>query len=309
MDTGALLSEKLEQITGQGNVLENEPMSRHCTFRAGGAARYLVTVDDEECFSALMSLLEKEELPWFLLGNGSNLLVSDSGYDGIMIRLGKGFEQISLKDNVISAGSAAPLSRIAAFAAEHSLSGMEFASGIPGSLGGALSMNAGAYGGEMKDIVSRADIYFLGSGRESLDNEMMGFGYRSSVLKQRCGVAIGAEMTLTYGEKEQILAKSAELNRQRREKQPLEYPSAGSTFKRPEGYYAGKLIADSGCKGMSIGGACVSEKHAGFVINKGNASASDIYSLMRRVQEKVRQNFDVMLEPEVILLGVFEENE
>ena len=309
MDTGALLSEKLEQIAGQGNVLENEPMSRHCTFRAGGAARYLVTVDDEECFSALMSLLEKEELPWFLLGKGSNLLVSDSGYDGIMIRLGKGFEQISVRDNVISAGSAAPLSRIAAFAAEHSLSGMEFASGIPGSLGGALSMNAGAYGGEMKDIVSKARIYFPGSGETTLDNEMMRFGYRSSVLKQQRGVALRAEMTLACGEKEQILAKSAELNRQRREKQPLEYPSAGSTFKRPEGYYAGKLIADSGCKGMSIGGACVSEKHAGFVINKGNASASDIYSLMRRVQEMVRQNFDVMLEPEVILLGAFEENE
>lgn len=309
MDTGALLSEKLEQVAGQGNVLENEPMSRHCTFRAGGAARYLVTVDDEESFSALMSLLEKEELPWFLLGNGSNLLVSDSGYDGIMIRLGKGFEQISLKDNVISVGSAAPLSRIAAFAAEHSLSGMEFASGIPGSLGGALSMNAGAYGGEMKDIVSKARIYFPGSGETVLDNEMMRFGYRSSVLKQQRGVALRAEMTLACGKKEQILAKSAELNRQRREKQPLEYPSAGSTFKRPEGYYAGKLIADSGCKGMSIGGACVSEKHAGFVINKGNASASDIYSLMRRVQEMVRQNFDVMLEPEVILLGAFEENE
>ena len=170
-------------------------------------------------------------------------------------------------------------------------------------------MNAGAYGGEMKDIVEEVRIYFCGSGVTAADNAAMEFGYRNSLIKKRRGIVLGSSLRLTPGDREQICAKAAEFNRQRREKQPLEYPSAGSTFKRPEGNYAGKLISDAGCKGMCVGGACVSEKHAGFVINKGNATAGDIYSLMCKVQKKVRQDFDVMLEPEVILLGAFEENE
>ena len=308
MDSAALIKEKLKDIAGEGNVLERESMSRHCSFRAGGEARFFVTAQDEAALLGLMELIEEEKLEWFLLGNGSNLLVSDKGYDGIMIKPGKGFEGISADGDVITAGPAALLSRIAAFAAEHSLSGMEFASGIPGSLGGALTMNAGAYGGEMKDITAGARIYFCGEGVRNVDNAGMDFAYRSSVLKQKRGVVLGSSLKLEHGDKEEILKKAAELNRQRREKQPLEYPSAGSTFKRPEGYFAGKLISDAGCKGMSIGGACVSEKHAGFVINKGNATATDIYGLMCKVQKKVRQDFGVVLEPEVILLGDFDEN-
>ena len=309
MDSEAFIYEKLADIAGEGNVLEHESMSSHCSFRAGGEARFFVTVQDENRLFKLMDFIEGRELPWFLLGNGSNLLVSDAGYDGIIIRLGRGFENISVEGDRITAGSAAMLSRIAAFAAENSLSGMEFASGIPGSLGGALTMNAGAYGGEMKDIVEEVRIYFCGSGVTAADNAAMEFGYRNSLIKKRRGIVLGSSLRLTPGDREQICAKAAEFNRQRREKQPLEYPSAGSTFKRPEGNYAGKLISDAGCKGMCVGGACVSEKHAGFVINKGNATAGDIYSLMCKVQKKVRQDFDVMLEPEVILLGAFEENE
>ena len=309
MDSEAFIYEKLTDIAGEGNVLEHESMSSHCSFRAGGEARFLLTVQDEERLFELMDFIGSRDLPWFLLGNGSNLLVSDAGYDGIIIRLGKGFENINAEGDRITAGGAAMLSRIAAFAAENSLSGMEFASGIPGSLGGALTMNAGAYGGEMKDIVEEVRIYFCGSGVETVDNAGMEFAYRNSLLKRRRGIVLGSSLKLEPGDREQVIAKAAELNRQRREKQPLEYPSAGSTFKRPEGNFAGKLISDAGCKGMCVGGACVSEKHAGFVINKGNATAGDIYSLMCKVQKKVRQDFDVMLEPEVILLGAFEENE
>ena len=308
MVSAALLSEKLAVIAGEGNVLEHESMSRHCSFRAGGEARFFVTAQDTDILIKLMKLIEEEELEWFLLGNGSNLLVSDKGYDGIVIKLGDGFDDISVDADTVTAGSAAALSRIAAAAAEHSLSGMEFASGIPGSLGGALTMNAGAYGGEMKDIVRDVRIYFCGEGVCSIDNAGMEFGYRYSLLKKRRGIVLGSSLRLTHGIKEEILKKASGLNSQRREKQPLEYPSAGSTFKRPEGYFAGKLISDAGCKGMSAGGACVSEKHAGFIINKGNATATDIYRLMCRVQDKVRQAFGVMLEPEVILLGAFDEN-
>ena len=309
MDSAAFLSEELAVIAGEGNVLEHESMSRHCSFRAGGEARFFVTVQDTDTLIRLMKLIEENELEWFLLGNGSNLLVSDRGYDGIIIKLGSGLEDISVEEDTITAGPAVLLSRIAAVAAEHSLSGMEFASGIPGSLGGALTMNAGAYGGEMKDIVGNVSIYFYGEGVCRVDNAGMEFGYRYSLLKKKRGIVLGSSLKLTHGIKEEILMKASGLNMQRREKQPLEYPSAGSTFKRPEGYFAGKLISDAGCKGMSIGGACVSEKHAGFIINKGNATATDIYSLMSRVQKKVRQDFGVLLEPEVILLGAFDENE
>lgn len=309
MDSASLIFESLKRIAGEGNVLEHEKMDRHCSFRAGGEARFFVTAEDEDGLFELMSFIESEKLNWFLLGNGSNLLVSDAGYDGIIIKLGKGFEKISVSDDTISAGGAAMLSQIASAAADNSLSGMEFASGIPGSLGGALTMNAGAYGGEMKDIVSQVKIYFYESGIKLLDNGMMEFGYRSSVLKRQRGIVLGGSIKLSHGDKEEIKALAADLNRQRREKQPLEFPSAGSTFKRPEGYFAGKLIADAGCKGLSVGGACVSEKHAGFVINKGGASAGDIYRLMCMVGEKVRAGSGVILEPEVILLGAFDEHE
>ncbi len=309
MDSEALLYEKLTEIAGEGNVSAHEPMSRHCTFRAGGAARFLVNAENESTLLTLMDLIRNEGLEWFLLGNGSNLLVSDAGYDGIMIKLGRGFEQIKFSDETINAGGAATLARIASAAADSSLGGMEFASGIPGTLGGALNMNAGAYGGEMKDIVRDVRIYFLDKGVVTLDNEAMMFAYRSSILKQWRGIVLGSSLKLSAGNRADILDKTAELNRQRREKQPLEYPSAGSTFKRPEGHFAGKLISDAGCKGMCVGDACVSEKHAGFVINKGKATAGDIYRLMCRIQKSVRQSFDVILEPEVILLGAFEENE
>ena len=308
------MTDQIRKIVGEQNIFTNVPMSHYTTFRVGGNAAYLVNVESEEGLIALLKCLREAGMKYYLLGNGSNLLVSDQGFDGVMIRLGGDF--LSSKSalagmsdnpsvNYLYAGAAASLSKVAQLAAEEGLSGMEFAFGIPGTIGGAVVMNAGAYGGEMKQVVHSVRLLDEELRVVTLSGEEMAFGYRSSILKQRQMIVLSVELKLVSGDQEQIRQKMNENMSARREKQPLEYPSAGSTFKRPEGYFAGKLIQDAGLRGYSVGGAQVSEKHCGFVINRDNATASDVYRLIRNVQEKVRESSGVMLEPEVIMLGEF----
>ena len=302
------LEEELNRLAGSKNVRVNEPMASHCTFRAGGPAAYFVTADTGDELTALIEFLEDSGEKYFILGNGSNILVSDKGYDGVMIRLGKAFEDISRNGDRLIAGSAAPLVKVSVYAAECGLSGLEFASGIPGTIGGAVYMNAGAYGGEIKQILEYADILYRKDGHSFVQRksaEELDLSYRHSSLKESPGTVLEASFILKEDDKTLIKQRMNELKIKRQEKQPLEYGSAGSTFKRPEGYFAGKLIEDSGLRGASCGDACVSERHCGFIVNKGKASASDIYRLMCEVQEKVRADHGVSLEPEVILLGDF----
>ena len=281
-------------------------MRKHTTFRVGGPADFFVSVKNKNALVGVLSFLHKNKVPHFLLGNGSNLLVSDAGYRGVILQLTDELAQITFDGETVRAGAGVQLMRLAAQAAERSLSGLEFASGIPGTLGGAIVMNAGAYGGEMVQVVESVDLFFPGEGIQTLTGEEMQFGYRHSILKEKEGVVLTVGLCLHFGEKETIIDKIADLKEQRRSKQPLEYASAGSTFKRPEGAFAGKLISDAGLKGYAIGDACVSEKHAGFLVNKGKATATEIYRLIREVQQKVQETSGYLLETEVILLGEFE---
>ena len=293
------------EIAGEGCVLVDEPMRRHTTFRIGGPADYLIRPETEEVLRKILALCAEEKLPYFILGNGSNLLVSDQGYRGVIIQIYKNFQQCVTEGNVIRAGAGILLSRLSAAAGEAGLTGLEFASGIPGTLGGAVFMNAGAYGGEMKDILSWADVLDEERKLRRLSAEELELGYRTSRVKKEGWIVTGAELKLKFGDPEKIREKIEELKAARTSKQPLEYPSAGSTFKRPEGYFAGKLIMDAGLRGFRVGGAQVSEKHCGFVINTGNATAADVRELMRQVQEKVWEKYQVRLEPEVRFLGDF----
>jgi len=287
------------------NILENEDMDIHTTFRVGGPARLMLLIDTPDQLIKTVRYLRLVEQDFFLLGNGSNLLVSDKGYDGIVIKLSGEFANISVNGTKITCGAAAQLSMVARTAADNSLTGMEFAAGIPGSVGGAMMMNAGAFGGDMSMITESVEVLSDTGEIMTLDNETMEFGYRTSVIRGSSYIVTGVTFSLTPGNRDEIIAVMNDISEKRRSKQPLEYPSAGSTFKRPEGYYAGKLIMDAGLRGFSIGGARVSDKHCGFVINQGYASAADIYDVICQVQERVKDRFDVDLEREVILLGDF----
>lgn len=293
------LARTLNSILDSDMVLRDEPMSRHTTFRTGGNAAFLVMPRTEEQVAAL--LRELSGTRYMVIGNGSNLLFSDEGYDGVVIRLGSNFSKIEVKGNEITAQSGALLSKIANVALENNLGGFEFASGIPGSVGGAIAMNAGAYGGEMKDVV--VSTLCVGESGRMLEVEDHDFSYRHSIFSDTKLVALRTVIRLEPKDKELIKSEMAELNARRREKQPLEYPSAGSTFKRPEGYFAGKLIEDAGLKGFRIGGAMVSKKHAGFVINYDNATSADIIKLINHIQKEVYMRFGVKLEPEIKLIG------
>ncbi len=297
--------ENLGRIIPKENIVLNESMSRHTTFRVGGKAACLIKVSNSDELSKLIHFLKESGREFFLLGNGSNLLVSDKGYDGIILKLTGEFEHIKVLGNRLICGAAVPLVKAARAAYEAGLTGMEFASGIPGTLGGAVVMNAGAYDGEMKNIVKEVTVLDWNGDELVLDNETMEFGYRTSIIKSRPFTVLSAVLQLQEGNAEQIKAKMDDFANRRREKQPLEYPSAGSTFKRPEGHFAGKLIMDAGLAGYRVGGAQVSEKHCGFVINTGKATATDIYKLILEVQKQVKNQFDVQLEPEVICLGEF----
>lgn len=292
-------------MVGEENIRQDEPMDRHTSFRTGGNAACFVEPGNAEQLARILPYLQKTEQDYFVLGNGTNLLISDLGYDGVVIYIGDKMGKISVDGSRITVQAGALLSQTAKAAMEASLTGMEFASGIPGSIGGAMMMNAGAYDGEMSQIVESVTVLNPSGERMILENETMEFGYRTSILKNRPFVVTEVTLRLKEGDREQIQAKMADFAARRREKQPLQFPSAGSTFKRPEGYFAGKLIMDSGLRGYRIGGAQVSEKHCGFIINCGNASSQDISELMDEVIQRVKERFGVTLEPEVVRLGRF----
>lgn len=285
-------------------VLKDEPMSRHTTFRIGGPADYFVCPDREQIV-AVLAVAKKCGMAITVIGNGSNLLVGDKGIRGLVVEIGSAMNQIMVDKNHITAGAGALLSQVAAKAAAAELGGMEFAAGIPGSVGGAVTMNAGAYGGEMKDILRTVTVLTPEGALKTLDVSEMDLSYRHSCVPEQQYIVLEAEIELGYKPEEEIRAQMEELRNKRIEKQPLEYPSAGSTFKRPEGYFAGKLIMDAGLRGYRVGDAQVSEKHCGFVINRKNASAQEVRQLMQDVQDKVKAQFGVMLEPEVKMLGEF----
>lgn len=285
-------------------VLKDEPMSRHTTFRIGGPADYFVCPDREQ-IAEVLAVAKKCGMAITVIGNGSNLLVGDKGIRGLVVEIGSAMNQIMVDKNHITAGAGALLSQVAAKAAAAELGGMEFAAGIPGSVGGAVTMNAGAYGGEMKDILRTVTVLTPEGELKTLDVSEMDLSYRHSCVPEQQYIVLEAEIELGYKLEKEIRAQMEELRNKRIEKQPLEYPSAGSTFKRPEGYFAGKLIMDAGLRGYRVGDAQVSEKHCGFVINRKNASAQEVRQLMQDVQDKVKAQFGVMLEPEVKMLGEF----
>lgn len=292
------------KITNKENVLVNENMRNHTTFKVGGPADIFVKPKDKKEAAEIVRLLLENKIPYYVIGNGSNLLVSDKGYRGCIICMSEGMDFIEIDDNIITAGAGAILSKVCNMAMESSLSGLVFASGIPGSVGGAIYMNAGAYGGEMKDVVKEVELLNSATGEiKIVPGADMGFAYRTSIVKNSPYIVLSAKFELMSADREEIKSQMNELSAKRREKQPLEYPSAGSTFKRPEGYFAGKLIEDANLKGYRVGGACVSQKHSGFVVNDNNATCEDIITLIRDVRRIVNEKFGVLLEPEVCMLG------
>ena len=297
--------EKLQKLLGEAKVLVQEPMASHTTFRIGGPADYFVMPETVEELAAVLKLCKEEQMPYFILGNGSNLLVGDKGFRGVVIQLYKNFDGIQIDGTKVTAKAGAMLIRVAKESGKAGLTGLEFASGIPGTIGGAMVMNAGAYGGEMKDVVTAVTVLTKEGDIKNLTGDEMNFRYRGSVVEDEGYIVLEAVMELKEGNLEEIQARIDELSIQRKTKQPIEYPSAGSTFKRPEGYFAGKLIQDAELRGYRVGGAQVSEKHCGFVINAGGATAADVMQLMQDVSDKVNAQFGVTLEPEVKRIGEF----
>lgn len=299
------MTELLKEIiscTDSERVFENEPMKKHTTFRIGGNADIFVSVKSEEEFVNVSRLCEKYHTPMYVIGNGSNLLVKDKGIRGIVVQLYKDFSDIEVTGCTLKVQSGALMSTLGNIALKNSLTGFEFASGIPGTIGGGICMNAGAYGGELKDVVTKVKVFDRGE-IKILNNNMCGFSYRTSNIQKHGIIVLEAEINLEKGDPLKIKEKMDELRLKRTEKQPLEYPSAGSTFKRPEGYFAAKLIDDSGLRGYAIGDAQVSTKHCGFVINKGNATAAQVIELMEHIKTVVMDKFGVELEKEVRIIG------
>ena len=281
-------------------------MMKHTSFRAGGAARWFAVPETAEELKAVLAACKKADTPWYVIGNGSNLLVSDKGFPGVIISTDK-FDRLEVNGTEITVGAGVMLSKLANTAYKAGLTGLEFAAGIPGTVGGACVMNAGAYGSEMINVLQSVTVLTPEGTVETLPAESLELGYRTSVIPKKGYLVLEAVMSLTEGNMEESKALMDDLAFRRKDKQPLEFPSAGSTFKRPAGHFAGKLIEDCGLKGFTVGGAQVSEKHAGFVINKGGATASDIYNLCKEVEKRVKAEFGVSLEMEVKLLGEFEE--
>lgn len=296
------VTEQLPQLS----LMQDEPMKKHTTFRIGGPADYYAEPDVSQ-ISKLIEIAKACDMPVTVIGNGSNLLVGDKGIRGLVIGIGKGMSEITAQGNgrIITAGAGAILAAVAAKAAEASLSGLEFASGIPGSVGGAVVMNAGAYGGEIKDVLIDATVLTAEGELRIVTRDELDLSYRHSIVPEKGYIVLSARFRLTPKPQDEIKSYMAELRAKRVEKQPLEYPSAGSTFKRPEGYFAGKLIMDAGLRGYSVGDAQVSGKHCGFVVNKGEATAADVLTLIKDVQETVLKQFGVKLEPEVKMIGEF----
>lgn len=290
-------------IVEEENIMIDEPMKKHITFRVGGPADILVRPKNEEELRRILEYVNKEEIPYIIIGNGSNLLVRDGGIRGVVIELSSNYSEFKIDGNKIEIQSGALLSKVGSAALKAELKGFEFASGIPGTFGGAVTMNAGAYGGEIKDIVKTVKVMDKQGNIIDLCNEDMNFGYRKSVIIEKGYIVLSAVVELEKGNYDEIKEKMDDLKNRRVSKQPLNFASAGSTFKRPEGHFAGKLIQDSGLKGLSIGDAQVSEKHSGFVINKGNATAKQLLDLMYAIKATVNSKFGVMLEEEVKILG------
>ncbi len=286
-----------------GKILFDEPMKNHTSFKIGGPADVLIIPGSEEDLVEAIRYCREKGVKYFIMGNGTNLLIKDTGIRGAVIKIANGFDKIDINGDRIFCQSGALLSKVAEFSLEHSLTGFEFACGIPGTVGGAITMNAGAYGGEMKDIVARVRVLDRDNRIVELSNEEMNFRYRGSSVIDKEFIVLGAEFKLNKGEQLLIEEKMKELTEKREAKQPLEYPSAGSTFKRPEGYFAGKLIDDAGLRGLRYGDAQVSEKHCGFVINAGEATFEEVITLIKTIQKVVHDKFDVMLETEVKIVG------
>lgn len=297
--------QELQNILRQDQIQIEEPLANHTTFKIGGPAEYLVLPENVEQIISIVKLCLKLEFPYFVMGNGSNLLVSDRGFRGVIIKLDRDFAAVVIDGNKVTALAGVMLSKLAAEVAVHSLTGFEFASGIPGTLGGAVTMNAGAYGGEINQVITGATVLDTMGNIKKLSKEELKLGYRKSIVQDEHLIVLEATFEFEPGDREEIQAKMNDLNERRRDKQPLEYPSAGSTFKRPEGYFAGKLIMDAGLRGYQVGNAQVSIKHCGFVINTGGATAKEVRTLITNVIEVVNDKFGVVLEPEVKLLGEF----
>lgn len=295
---------ELQNVMCGSGIFMQEPMKKHTTFRVGGPADVLVQ-PDETALAAILALCRQYHVSYSFIGNGSNLLVGDKGIRGVVIEMTDPMGNIEVDGTKITAQAGAMLSKIANTAASNGLGGMEFAAGIPGSVGGAVVMNAGAYGGEMKDIIEKVYVLDENGAQLELDRDALDLGYRHSCIPEKKYIVTKVVLELVPRNEAEIRSEMKELNEKRAEKQPLQYPSAGSTFKRPEGYFAGKLIMDAGLRGYQVGGAQVSEKHCGFVINKGDATAADICQLMRDVSDKVQAQFGVVLEPEVKMIGEF----
>ena len=292
-------------LLGEDRVFTEEAMSQHTTFKIGGPADYFLMPDKGEDVGRVIKICKEKEIPYFILGNGSNLLVGDGGYRGAVIQIYRNMSSVTVEGNEITAQAGALLSAVAAAAKNASLTGFEFAGGIPGTIGGAVVMNAGAYGGEMKDVLTEVTVMNAEGDIFTLPTEELELGYRTSIIKTAGYIVLEAKIRLKEGDPEVIRETMKDLTIRRTTKQPLEYPSAGSTFKRPEGYFAGKLIMDSGLAGYQVGGAQVSEKHCGFVINAGDATARDVRTLMDNVRDIVYKKYGVTLEPEVKFLGEF----
>lgn len=299
------INQKLKAILLEGNIVRNEPLAKHTTFKIGGPAEYFVTPENKDQLKLVIQACKESNTPYYIIGKGSNLLVGDKGYKGVIIQIYKNFKNIEFDNNVVTAGAGVMLSRLAREAAEHNLAGLQGESGIPGTLGGAVAMNAGAYGYEIRDYILSATVMNQEGELFTLSKEELELGYRTSIVQKNSYIVVEAAFELPYGKKEDLLAEIAEFDRKRAEKQPLEYPSAGSTFKRPEGYFAGKLIMDAGLRGYRVGDIMVSEKHCGFVVNVGNGTASEVRQLISDVQRIVYEKNQVMLEPEVRFLGEF----
>ena len=280
-------------------------MKKHTTFRIGGPADIFAVPDTIEKAAKIIGICREQKVPFYVIGNGSNLLVSDQGYRGVVVQVYKNLSAIEIKGDIITAQAGAMLSVIAKKAMAASLTGFEFASGIPGTVGGAAVMNAGAYGGEMKQVLTEVTVLTREGELRRIPSEELKLGYRYSVIPEKGWIVLEAKLKLHRGDYDMIKARMDELKEKRVEKQPLVLPSAGSTFKRPEGYFAGKLIMDAGLRGFSVGGAQVSEKHCGFVVNTGEATAKDVRDLIREVSRQVKTKFGVELEPEVKMLGEF----
>lgn len=299
------LIDLLRAQAGEDCILEQESMKKHTTFRIGGPADIFAAPRTIEGVAGTVQVCREHGIPFYVIGNGSNLLVADRGYRGLVLQLYKNFSEIKAEGEELTVQSGAMLSVIAKKALAFGLAGFEFASGIPGTIGGAAVMNAGAYGGEIKDVLTEVTVLTKEGNVEHIPASDLRLGYRCSVIPEKGWIVLGAKLKLAKGDPETIRARMEELKEQRVTKQPLELPSAGSTFKRPEGYFAGKLIMDAGLRGFTVGGAQVSEKHCGFVVNRGDATAEDVRTLIAEVSARVKEQFGVALEPEIKLLGEF----